>query len=832
MFRKAVAALLLASLWGGLAFAGSTVNPSIPAAGSPMSSAPIRANFQAAATDINNILGMFPGPSAPSNPTVGQDWLNVGLSPYVWSKWTGGAGGWGQVATINPTTGAIAIALSSGNVVATSPLASAFAGGTVTLSLGYDANFSLSGSNLALTPIASGHLLANAGAGSAEPTDSTLTALLDRVFGSTSAAFVQRGASAWVANVLSGDCTATNAGALTCTKTNGTAFGPGATAANAAALTALINPATASLSGALPAWPGNTTTYFRGDGTYATLNCAALTTPCLTANQTVTLSGDATGSGATAITTVVAKINGVTLGSTTATAGNLLVGSGTQWVTQAVTGAVSLTSGGVTALTSSAFANPTNPGVNLTGANGSATTALRSDVVLILDLTIAPTWTGQHIHNVARTIASATAATLRDVYVQAATTTITGNTGSPITAIDKVYLGQPTLTDASAVTVTDASTLYIDNAPAAAGSVTITNAWALRVGAGNVKFGGHVNIEGVLSAGATGTVNLVFSASPTFTGTVSAAAATLTGTLTTNVTGGGTQCLHVSNTGVVSGTGTDCGSGGGAVSSVTANDTTLTISPTTGAVLAQVNLARANTWTGSVTISSASLITSGNISAAAWTTSGVLLKFAAATFTDTSSSGTVATGYTSAFGADTIAASSSTTFTNYFSLYVADPAAGASVTLTNKWSIGADSLKVGTSNQLTISTAGALTVAGTANFSGTFQIAGNAMTFPAAAATITRTVASGATAMATGAIGSGACTSATTGTATGTLTTDAIAAVFNADPTAVTGYSPTTNGMLTIIAYPTADTVNFKVCNNTGASITPGAVTINWRVTR
>lgn len=41
-------------------------------------------------------------------------------------------------------------------------------------------------------------------------------------------------------------------------------------------LTALINPATASLSGALPAWPNNTSTFFRGDGTYVTLNCAAL----------------------------------------------------------------------------------------------------------------------------------------------------------------------------------------------------------------------------------------------------------------------------------------------------------------------------------------------------------------------------------------------------------------------------------------------------------------------------------------------------------------------------------------------------------------------------
>ena len=32
--------------------------------------------------------------------------------------------------------------------------------------------------------------------------------------------------------------------------------------------TARIQAATSSLSGALPAWPNNTTTFFRGDGTY------------------------------------------------------------------------------------------------------------------------------------------------------------------------------------------------------------------------------------------------------------------------------------------------------------------------------------------------------------------------------------------------------------------------------------------------------------------------------------------------------------------------------------------------------------------------------------
>ena len=125
------------------------------------------------------------------------------------------------------------------------------------------------------------------------------------------------------------------------------------------------------------------------------------------------------------------------------------------------------------------------------------------------------------------------------------------------------------------------------------------------------------------------------------------------------------------------------------------------------------------------------------------------------------------------------------------------------------------------------------TFSGTINFSSTFQIGGNAMTFPGAAATLTQTVVNGTLALNTTAIGSGACSAAQTATATGLATTDVVLIGFNADPTSTTGYIPTTTGMLTAIAYPTANTVNVKVCNNTGASITPGAaLTLNWRIVR
>jgi hypothetical protein len=96
----------------------------------------------------------------------------------------------------------------------------------------------------------------------------------------------------------------------------------------------------------------------------------------------------------------------------------------------------------------------------------------------------------------------------------------------------------------------------------------------------------------------------------------------------------------------------------------------------------------------------------------------------------------------------------------------------------------------------------------------------------------TLTIASGTKALSTAAIGSGACTAAQTATATGSLSTDGLITDFNADPTAVTGYIPSTNGMLTIIPYLTADTFNVKVCNNTSASITPGAITLTFRVVR
>jgi len=122
------------------------------------------------------------------------------------------------------------------------------------------------------------------------------------------------------------------------------------------------------------------------------------------------------------------------------------------------------------------------------------------------------------------------------------------------------------------------------------------------------------------------------------------------------------------------------------------------------------------TFTGTVTTPNLTL--SGDQSAAAWTTSGLRIVGVAGTLTDTTSSGTVAAAYTNKLGGNTIAASSATTFTDYISSYFSEPVAGTNVTLTNKYALGADSLKVGTSNAFKVTSEGNVTVAGTLTLPG------------------------------------------------------------------------------------------------------------------
>jgi hypothetical protein len=111
----------------------------------------------------------------------------------------------------------------------------------------------------------------------------------------------------------------------------------------------------------------------------------------------------------------------------------------------------------------------------------------------------------------------------------------------------------------------------------------------------------------------------------------------------------------------------------------------------------------------------------------------------------------------------------------------------------------------------------------------------NGLTFPTAAgaAVVAQDVVpAGTIALGTTLIASGAKSAIISVAATGVLSTDNVIADFNADPSGVTGYAPSASGMLTIIKWCSAGFINFYQYNNTASSVTPGPVTLNYRVVR
>lgn len=196
--KRVLGAVTALSLFLGVsqAFAqGSTINVNVPAQGSPLQSAPIRNNFVAAATDINNLMSMFAGNSAPPSPVTFQQWANPSVNPAQLSIFDGTqfvvTGLLDRVAhTYSPV-------LASTSVVGTAPITAIFSGGVATVGLSFDSNFAVSGSSLALNPISAGQMLANCTGSTAEPTTCTWNNFANQAIGNTNGMLPYRVGGLW-----------------------------------------------------------------------------------------------------------------------------------------------------------------------------------------------------------------------------------------------------------------------------------------------------------------------------------------------------------------------------------------------------------------------------------------------------------------------------------------------------------------------------------------------------------------------------------------------------------------------------------------------------------
>jgi hypothetical protein len=190
--------------------------------------------------------------------------------------------------------------------------------------------------------------------------------------------------SQWASVAVSGDVNITNTGAASVLRVNGTALG--STAATAGTFLAGNGATIASLTLSGDATvDGSGVASLKATGTAGTYQ--SVTTDAqgrVTAGGNLT--GDVTTSGSAA--TTVAQINGVALGSTTATSGTLLIGSGSQWVTHALSGDLTITNAGVGTLkntgTAGTYQSVTTDAQGRVTAGTALTTAMLPTVFRVL----------------------------------------------------------------------------------------------------------------------------------------------------------------------------------------------------------------------------------------------------------------------------------------------------------------------------------------------------------------------------------------------------------------------------------------------------------------
>lgn len=282
---------------------------------------------------------------------------------------------------------------------------------------------------------------------------------------------------------------------------------------------------------------------------------------------------------------------------------------------------------------------------------------------------------------------SAPAWGLNGIMFSLSPSTVTDTTSSGTVASATVTsFAATTIAASSPTTFTEMATVFIGLPPTEGANVTGTNRYSLTV-SGDVRFGARLGVGGANAHPASVLSVMVnqSAASWTTTGLMFGVG----GQTLTDTTGSGTIATPRT------------ASSFGQPTFASSSAVTLTYGTTVyieGAPIAGTNTTitnRHSLWVQDGNVYFADFVgvgavaptsrihTSGALSAPAWGTSGLNFFAGPATYTDTTSSGTVASVAANAFATPTFATSSATTFTEAINLFVAAPAAGSNVTITN-----------------------------------------------------------------------------------------------------------------------------------------------------
>ncbi|HEY1198439.1 MAG TPA: hypothetical protein VGG32_06910 [Thermoplasmata archaeon] len=270
-----------------------------------------------------------------------------------------------------------------------------------------------------------------------------------------------------------------------------------APAASSLAWSALANPS-ATLSLTFPAADTTTFTFSATSQTPMTWQTSTLTTGTLFALTStsaalsgtvpitsITVSGTNTNASAVAEGLAISVTN---TGTTSTNTALLLTASGAS-----TNYAINIAAGGINSQAAQTWALKANTatGLQITdGTNSYITVNTQSATSGISAVTISAT---------GPTIASSAGLTYTLFSPTSYTLTLTGTTTVTNIPGTNTYFTPTTITDVSTITVTTASTVYIGGAPTAAGSVTITNPYALYINSGATYFGGNLVFTGTSS---------------------------------------------------------------------------------------------------------------------------------------------------------------------------------------------------------------------------------------------------------------------------------------------------------------------------------------------